>query len=271
MPAQSEQIDSPMLRAFAIALTAMRGSKSKNKLAAELGYTSQYIGQIEARKNWPSRKFAEDLDTHFNAGTMFVDLWELLDEHRDEIELPPGFTDFVEREAEASFIYIFGVTVFHGLFQTRDYATQIVKAGRAADEIERLVNKRMDRQEILTRDGAPRIVAIFDEAVVRRMIGGKAVMKAQLEQIINIAEMPNITLHVIPADDGAHPGVMGSFTLLRFSDAPEMTYTEGHVGGTLTDHPPTVATYTLSFDLIRGAAMSADDSLALLRAVLESL
>ncbi|GAB3280744.1 hypothetical protein GCM10027589_07790 [Actinocorallia lasiicapitis] len=144
-------------------------------------------------------------------------------------------------------------------------------AGRAPNEIETLVNKRIGRQGILVGDAAPRIVAIFDEMVIRRMIGGPEDMKEQITRVMEIAEMPNVTLHVVPTGRRAHAGLSGSFTMLRTVGAPEMVYTEGYVGGTITDHPPTVETFRLSFDLIRGAAMSADDSLELLRTALEGL
>lgn len=270
MPAQREPSQALAVRAFATALTAMRGKTSKNHLADVLGYTAQFIGQVEACKNLPSEKFAQDLDSHFDSGSLFADLWRLVDETRDEIHLPPGFSDFLERETQASTLYIFCAMVVHGLFQTRSYACELLAAGRAPDEIEHLVNKRMERQEILTRDTPPQIVAVFDEAAVRRMVGADDMMREQVSRLIEVAEMPNITLHIVSAKKGAHPGVMGAFTILRFDDAPDMVYTEGHLGGDLTDHTPAVRGHALSFDLIRGAAMPADESLKLLRAVLES-
>lgn len=271
MPAQPEPIESPTLRAFAVALTGMRGKNPKNGLAELLGYTPQYIGQIEAFKNYPSRKFAEDLDTFFGTEKMFADLWELLDENRDEVHLPPGFTDYVEREAHASLMYVFEFGVVKGIFQTRDYAHEVLKAGRTADETEQLVARRMDRQRLLAREAPPRIVAVFDEGVIRRVVGNPEIMKAQLTRLIELAEMPNVTFHIVAASKGAYPGLPGAFTILRFDDEADMVYTEGHVGGNLTDHTATVREHTVRFDLIRGVAMSADESLELLRTVLESL
>lgn len=271
MPARREPMQSPALRAFAIALTGKRGTTSKNRFAEELGYTPQYIGQVEACKNYPSRKFAEDIDTYFGSGSLFTDLWELVDEHREDVRLPPGFVDFVEREAEAAIIYTFVAMVLHGLFQTPEYACEVLRAGRTAEDAEQLVAKRMDRQRLLTRAEPPQIVAVFDEGAIRRVIGNREIMKAQIVRLIEIAEMPNVTLHIVAASKGAYPGVMGAFTILRFDDTPDVVYTEGHVGGTLTEHAATVREHTVRFDLIRGAAMSADASLELLRTVLESL
>jgi hypothetical protein len=96
-------------------------------------------------------------------------------------------------------------------------------------------------------------------------------MKGQMVRLMEVAEMPNVTMHIVPTGKGFYPGVMGSFTILRFDGEPDMVYTEGRVGGNLTDHTATVRGHTVRFDLIRGAAMAADDSLELLRAVWESL
>lgn len=211
------------------------------------------------------------MDTYFRVGGLFSDLWKLLDENREDVRLPPGFVNFVERESEAAIIYTFVAMLLHGLFQTPEYAYEVLKSGRTAEDAEQLVAKRMDRQEILTRAEPPQIVAVFDEGAIRRVIGNREIMKEQIVRLIEIAEMPNVTLHVVAASKGAYPGLPGAFTILRFDDSPDVVYTEGHVDGNLTEHAATVREHTVRFDLIRGAAMSADESLELLRTVLESL
>lgn len=129
--------------------------------------------------------------------------------------------------------------------------------------------KRIDRQAILTRKTPVNIVAVFDEVAIRRAIGGPEVMRGQYRRLIEVDDLHNLTLHIIPSSAGAYAGIMGAFFILGFDDAPDLVYTEGHVGGQITEHRPTVQEYRLRYDLIKGAAMSADESRKLLRAALE--
>ena len=273
MAAQRDPYESPAIRAFATELEAWRTQAGLNKteLAERLGYTPQYLGQLEAAKNIPSKEVARDLDTFFQTNGVFMRLWKLINDTRHLAALPPGFPDFVQREAAASMMYIFAAMVIHGLFQTQGYAHGLLKGGRSADETEALVAKRMERQEILLRKRPPNLVVIFDEGAVRRMVGGREVMREQYERLIEVAQMPHVTLQIVPSDVGAYEGVMGAFTMLGFDAEPDLVYTEGHAGGELTGHRATVQTYRLSYDLIRGAAMSADSSLRVLYAALENM
>ena len=272
MTAQSEPSRDPATRAFSIALVAFRvkAGMSKKELAEKLGYTPAYISQVEATKNMPSVKFAEDLNTLFGTEA-FVDLWQNIMDARTNSLLPPGFAEYVEHEARASLIYAFEFSVIKGIFQTHDYAREILRWGRAADEAEQLVCRRMERKDVISRESPPQIVAVFDEVVIRRVFGSGEIMKTQIDHLIEIAEMPNVLLQFVSADKGAYPGINGSFTLMEFDTGPAMVYVEGHAGGTLTEHAVTVREHRLSFNLIRAAAMSADESLLLLREVRERL
>jgi hypothetical protein len=265
MVAQRDPYEFPAIRAFAAELAAWRGELSKVELAETLGYTPQLIGQLEAGKNIPSRKFAEDVDTYFTTNGLFVRLWKLITETRHLAAFPPGFPDFVALEAQASMMYVFEPSVITGLFQSRDYAYDVMKSGRSPEEIEQLVAKRMERQEILDRPRPPRIVAVFDELAIQRLIGGREVMRGQIERLVEVAEQPNITLQIVPKSKGSYAGLMGAFTIMGFDDAPDVVYIEGHIGGQLIADGAIVREYTLRYDLIRGAAISADESLKLLR------
>jgi transcriptional regulator with XRE-family HTH domain len=273
MVAQRDPYDLPAVRAFAAELAAWRrdAGSSKIELAETLGYTPQLIGQFEASKNIPSKKFAEDADTHFETNGVFIRLWKLINETRHLAALPPGFPDFVAREVAASTMHIFEPSVIKGIFQTREYAYEVMRAGRDPEEVEQLVAKRMERQELLNRPRPPRIVAIFDEVAIRRAIGDQEVRKGQLRRLIEIAGQPAVTLQIVPSSKGAYAGLPGSFTILSFDDGPDVVYTEGHVDGQVVTDPATVREYKLRYDLIRGAAICADESLKLLGEVMESL
>ncbi|MFD0684741.1 helix-turn-helix domain-containing protein [Actinomadura fibrosa] len=242
---------------------------SRPQLADKLGYTPQWIGQLEAGKSSPSEEFAKDCDTFFTTNGTFHRIWEWIrDVDRLQV-LPPGFPDFIAREAEATVMHVFETMVITGLFQTRQYAYEVLKTGRAPEEVDKLVATRMERQGIMAREVPPHVVAIFDEGAVRRPIGAPEVMREQVRHLIELAALPNVTMQIVPFETGSYAGLPGAFTVMGFERDPDVVHVGGYLGTQLFEHPDVVRTYALQFDLIRGAAMSVDHSLALLHAILE--
>nr|WP_067793598.1 DUF5753 domain-containing protein [Actinomadura formosensis] len=210
-------------------------------------------------------------DTFFTTNGSFYRIWEWIQDFGRLAVLPPGFPDFIAREREAEVVYIFETMVITGLFQTPEYAREVLKLGKTADAVEQLVATRMERQEILGRENPPHVVAIFDEGAIRRPIGNLDVMKKQIQHLIELAELPDITIQIVPTTKGAYEGLPGAFTILGFQEEPGAVRVEGHIGGQIVDHPMAVRKYGVRFDLIRASAMTAEDSLSLLRTILESL
>jgi transcriptional regulator with XRE-family HTH domain len=264
----------PLVRTFGVILRAHREAAglSRPQLAAALGCQPGWIEKLETAQKPPSEATADDLDVFFKTpARLFWHMWREIKREGRHVVLPPGFAGFVEREAAASWMYVFECMTITGLFQTRDYAHEVLRAGRKPEDVEELVAKRLERQEILVRENPPHIVAVFDEGVIHRMIGGPEVMREQLRHLIDLAEQPNITLQIVSGTRGSYAGLPGAFTILGFDDAPNVAYVEGHAGGSLIDDRAKAHTYMLRFNLIRGVAMPDDESLSLLRKVLESL
>jgi hypothetical protein len=154
--------------------------------------------------------------------------------------LPGWFEPYLGLEASASLIRAFDLQFINGLFQTTDYAravTAIGLRGGNAAEIDRRVRVRMKRQELLTAAGAPRIWSIVDEAALRRPVGGTQVMRQQLRRLAEVAQLPNVTLQVVPFWVGGHDAAGGSFTVLRFDadDVPDIVYIEQLTGAQYLD------------------------------------
>lgn len=244
---------------------------SRPRLAERLGYTPQRIGQIESGGSPPSEDFAKDCDVFFKTDGTFHRIWQWIQDFGRLAVLPPGFPDFIEREREAEVIHIFETMVITGLFQTPEYAREVLKLGKTPDAVEQLVSARIERQEILRRENPPYVFAIFDEGAIRRPIGNPEVMKEQIQHLIDLADLPNITIQIVPTAKGAYEGLPGAFMILAFPDEPDAALVEGHVGGQLVDHPAVVRKYGVRFHLVKASAMSAEDSLDLLRTILESL
>jgi transcriptional regulator with XRE-family HTH domain len=153
--------------------------------------------------------------------------------------LPSWFQYYLGLEAAASLIRTYEVQFVPGLLQTRDYARAVVELGHdraTPDEIE---------QAVLTRADAPQVWVVIDEAALRRPIGGREVMRAQLEALLETNELPNVRLQVIPFEAGGHAAAGGAFTILRFPepDLPDVVYTEQLVSAHYLDKRDDVEKY----------------------------
>ena len=145
--------------------------------------------------------------------------------------LPQWFRAYVDLESAARLIRTYEGQLIPGLLQTEDYMRALVGAAGLPDspaEAERRVALRLGRQALLDRRDAPRLWAVVDEAALRRPVGGPKVMRAQLERLIEATEQPNVTLQVLPFGAGAHPAMVGAFSVLRFADQelPDVVYVE---------------------------------------------
>ncbi|MFA1539185.1 helix-turn-helix domain-containing protein [Actinomadura monticuli] len=241
------------------------------QLAAKLGYSPQRIGQVERGDSPPSENFAKDCDTFFETKGTFFRIWEWIQRVGHLHLLPPGFAEFLQREAAARVIHKFEAMAVTGLFQTREYACEQLKTGRTPEETEKLVATRLARQAILEGEDPCHAVVVFDEYALRRPVGGAEVMRGQIQHLIDLSDRLNVTLQIVPSATGAYAGLPGAFTLLRFEDDPDVAYVEGHMSGQLIERAGAVRAYALVFDLIRGVALPTGETLKLLHAILEDL
>jgi transcriptional regulator with XRE-family HTH domain len=178
---------------------------------------------------------------------------------------------FIGLESEAETIRDFGLAMVPGLLQTEDYARALIGGLLTLDaaEIERRVEVRMTRQErLLAREDRPQLWAILDEGAVRRVVGGHAIMRAQLLHLANTAD-PFTTIQVLPYGAGPHPGQAGPFIILGFAGLiePEVVYMETVGGNLYVDKPEEVRLYTTAFDQLRAVALSPAQSRAMLLAL----
>ncbi len=141
------------------------------------------------------------------------------------------FEAYLGLEAAASVIRSFDLQFVHGLFQTEAYARAVTLLGYSAapaEEIDRRVSLRLKRQDLLTVPDPPQVWSVIDEGALRRPVGGRAVMRDQMRRLMEVAELRQVTLQVVPFDRGGHSAAGGSFTVLRFSepDVPDVVYME---------------------------------------------
>jgi transcriptional regulator with XRE-family HTH domain len=178
---------------------------------------------------------------------------------------------FIGLEWEASSIRDFELAMIPGLLQTEDYARALITSGPLRldrDDVQRRVEVRMTRQRALARQNGPRLWAILDEAAIRRVVGGAAVMRAQLDHLAEANEQDNITVQVVPYGAGAHPGQLGPFIILEFAQPaePAVVYMETVGGNLYVDKTEEVRLYTAAFERLHAAALSPSETTAMLRA-----
>ncbi|GLW08993.1 transcriptional regulator [Microtetraspora sp. NBRC 13810] len=180
-----------------------------------------------------------------------------------------------EWEAEAAKIHTFEALLIPGLLQTDHYAAAVFRGGQVVSEdmIDRRVEARLTRQQILDRENPPSLWAVIDEAALAKHVGGIDVMRRQIHHIVEMAARPNIAVQVVPNDVGAHAAMANSFTILQFAapEDPTLVYVETITGDVYLEMPEQVANYTLAYDHVRASALSPDASVAYLGDLAEQL
>ncbi len=266
---------SPTVRRRRLGLI-LRGLREKADL------TGEEVGtKVERSGSWVSRVETGRVGTRGRDLNELLDLYQVVDPAvRDELlglaregkqrgwwskyadTLSGAYATYIGFEAEAAELLGYETLVMHGLLQTEDYARAIFGAAEppnTPDEIESKVKVRIQRQqEALT--GPKRLTklwVILDESVLRRRIGGPEVLRDQLKHLLDVSNYTNVTIQTISFDAGPHPGLIGSFSLVRFpsSDDPDIAYIEGVTGGIFAEAEDALS-YQEVFDHLRAAALS---------------
>jgi hypothetical protein len=182
--------------------------------------------------------------------------------------IPNWFDVFISLQEAATVLSVYQSELVPGLLQTEDYARVLIRADHpeiSEDEVDRRVQLRRERQALLTRvTDPPAMGVILNEAVIRRPIGSEAIMAGQLARLLDVGELPNVAVRVVPFAHGMHPGVTtGAFTMLEFSingtgmpTEPTTIYIEGHAGALYLDKPHEVVLYEQAFNQIQRASLS---------------
>jgi transcriptional regulator with XRE-family HTH domain len=269
------------LRRLAAELRALRASSglTRDEVVERTGINVATMYRIEhARVRPQTRTLRTLLDLYGVDKEQQTELVGLLRDARErgwlhayQSELPEQYMNFIGFEGEAESAWEYESLLIPGLLQTEDYARAVIRGGfptASRDEIERRVAVRMERQEVLRNESPLKLWGIVDEAALRRQVGGRAVMRAQLRHILEASESPNVTFQVIPFDVGAHTGMPGSFIVLQFAEAaiPDVIYIDSMAGELFLEEEGDVRRYKLTFEHLRAVAASPDVSRSLVAA-----
>jgi transcriptional regulator with XRE-family HTH domain len=188
--------------------------------------------------------------------------------------LPQWFKAYVDLESVAVLIRTYEAQFVPGLLQTEEYMRAVVRGAHleeSSEGVERRIALRMARQVLLTQKRAPRLWAVVDEGALRRPVGGRDVLRAQLERLIEAAELPHVTLQVLPFDSGAHPAMIGAFTILRFPEPelPDVVYLEHLTNALYLDKREEVEEYLHVIETISLRAAHPDKTVEILGRILK--
>jgi transcriptional regulator with XRE-family HTH domain len=255
------------------------------EVAAELGVAPSTLSRIETGKAPTKSAYLHQMLEMYGvsepaARQVLVDMAR--EGHRkgwwaayDDV-LPTGLDIYVGLEAETVGIRSYEVSVVHGLLQTADYARAVLQEvfpRHTAEQIDRLVDLRITRQRRLGEHPPLELWAILDEAVIRRMVGGPACMRRQLEHLVTESGRQGMTLQVLPFSSGAHAGHAGPFSILEFPERSdsEVAYIESGAGNIYLEKDKEVRVRSEAFDRLRAAALSPAESGELISQVAREL
>lgn len=226
--------------------------------------TASLVGQVETARKVPTRDFSERVDAALDTGGVFSRLAGLV----LRSQLPTWFQAYAEMEAKAAYISTFQAQLVYGLLQTPEYARAVLGV-RNEERLDARVAARMERQRILDRENPPLMWVVLSEAVLHQEVGGRAVMRNQLAHLLALRRREWVKVQILPFEAGAHAGLPGTFTILRFDDDPDLVYTEDFVQGHMTANPQTLREGCLRYDHLQAAALSVEESAALIARVME--
>ncbi|MGC5004632.1 helix-turn-helix domain-containing protein [Streptomyces sp. DT203] len=241
---------------------------SQEELGLPLFVSGSFIGQLESGTRRMQLDQAQKFDEILTTDGFFVRNCVALKKSK----YPDHFAEAAEAEAVARTIKEYAPQLIPGLLQTEAYARAVFRGGlpmAAESVVDDLTRVRLDRAQLLSDPTTPLFWSVLDEAVLRRKVGGPAVMAEALNYVLKLAREHRIIVQVLPFNAGAHMAMEGPLKLMSFDDAPPLAYLQGLGTGKLHDDPATVRHYELTYDLVAASALSPEASLALIESVAE--
>lgn len=243
-----------------------RKGLSQEQLGQRLFVSGSFIGQLEAGTRRMQPDFARMLDEVLET----EDFFQRNCAAAAKSKYPEHFAEAAEAEALATSIRQYAPLLIPGLLQVPAYARAVCRAYQPTapeNEIDKLVTARIERARILDDPTDPLLWAVIDEAALRRVTGGHAVMAEALRHIADLARRGRVIVQVLPFGAGAHAAMEGSIKLMDFEDAPPVVYFEGVGTGRLEDDPAFVRHQRFTYELLTACALSPGNSLALIEAM----
>ncbi|MEV6074192.1 MULTISPECIES: helix-turn-helix domain-containing protein [unclassified Streptomyces] len=237
------------------------------ELGAAMGYGEDLIYKVEGGRRIPRPEFLDGADTVLGAGGKLA----AMKPDVAEVRYPKKIRELAKLEARAVELSAYGSHNIHGLLQTEEYARALFGMRRPSfsqDEVERLVAARVARQSIFGRSPAPELSFVQEEVTLRRPLGGRMVLRQQLERLLEVGQLRNVEIQVMPTSRNEHAGMGGEMQVLKFGDGSAVGRSEGDFGSRPVSDPKHLRIIELRCGIIRAQAFTPGESMAFIEQVL---
>ncbi|MEV7859631.1 helix-turn-helix transcriptional regulator [Streptomyces hirsutus] len=232
-----------------------------------VGYGEDMVYKIEGGKRIPRQEYLDRADEVLDAGGLISAAWEDV----KKVRYPRKVRELGKMEGKAVEIGLYECNIVPGLLQTPDHVRAVIGAAQppySSDDVERMVAARLARQSVFERDPAPSIHFVVEEAPLRRQVGGTMVWQQQLQHLLEVARLNNVTLQVMPTNTEAHPGLDGRIELLKFADGTAAGRADGRFNGRPVADLKQLRILELQYGTIRAQALPPRESLAFIETLL---
>jgi len=240
----------------------------QSEFGAAIGYSEEMVSSVERGRRVPKPEFLDKADEVLGAGGKLSAMKKDVEEAR----YPKKVRDLARLEDEVVDLGAYASHHIHGLLQTPEYARELYAMRRppyTEDEIDRLVAARMARKTVFERTPWPEITFVQEEVTLRRPIGGRMVLRRQLEHLLEVSKLRHAVIQVMPTDCEDHAGMGGSLQLMKLQDGKTLGHLEVQFLSRLISDPWEVQTLEMNYGMIRAQALTPHESLAFIEKVLE--
>jgi transcriptional regulator with XRE-family HTH domain len=237
------------------------------EFGAAVGYGEDLVYKIEGGKRIPRGEYLDKADEVLDAGGLI----SAMKEDVAKVRYPKKVRDLAKLEAQAVELLSYGSHALHGLLQTEEHAWALLRTRRPSppeEELERAVAARMARKEIFQRSPAPELSFVLEEATLKRPVGGKMVRRRQFEHLLELAQLRNVEIQVMPMDRWDHPGTGGRIQVLKFGDGTAVGRMDDEFGGRPVSDLRQLRILELRYGIIRAEALTTRESLGFIEHLL---
>ncbi|MFI9027086.1 Scr1 family TA system antitoxin-like transcriptional regulator [Streptomyces sp. NPDC053560] len=240
---------------------------TRRELSALIPYSESFIAMVERGERPPKVGYVNAVDAALGAnGLLSVLAPEVAEKHH-----PAWAEEYVKLQAEALALHVYSTHFLHGLLQTEEYARAVFRSVRPSmtdEEIEKSVQARLATQNLLTRTPACRMTFVLEESTLLRKIGGQDAWAGELRNLLNLSELHNVQLQVMPLSRETHCGVDGPMTLLETPDHHTIGYVAGQQGSYFLTEPDDISVLSHRYGTLRAQALDPEASRALIQRLL---
>lgn len=236
---------------------------SQDEFGKLLNYSGSHVSAVECGNRAPTKEYVAKVDEALRTGGVYGRLFRKV----IAVDAAPAWLrEWIEWEREAASLLWFEPAYVPGALQTTTYARATLAGGRfTPEEVEQRVASRLERQSLLSREPAPLVVFVLDEAVLRSGPDAPGVMREQLERMTEEAALPHVHLHVVPSSAGLYLGRAGAFILGETPDGTRVAHVDSQLNAQIVSGPADIASLAKVWEAIRSEALPRRQSLDLIK------